>query len=58
MYIDPSIGGQLFAILAVAFTAISGTILIFAGRIKMFFSKLRRKAGDPDDLVIEEQTEE
>jgi hypothetical protein len=58
MYIDPSTGGQLFVILAAAFGAISGTILIFAGRIKMFFARLRRKAGDPTDSVIEEQDKE
>lgn len=46
MYIDPSTGGVLFQILAVAFTAISGVILVFSGRIKMFFNKLRRKSEE------------
>ena len=46
MYIDPSTGGALFQILAVAFTAISGAILVFSGRIKMFFNKLRRKSDE------------
>ena len=53
MYIDPSTGGLLFQILAVAFTAISGVILLFSNRIKMFFTKLRRK-----DEEQEETTEE
>ena len=46
MYIDPSTGGALFQILAVAFTAISGAILVFSGRIKMYFNKLRRKSEE------------
>lgn len=46
MYIDPSSGGLLFQVLAVAFTAISGAILLFSNRIKMFFKKLRRKDGE------------
>jgi hypothetical protein len=47
MYIDPSSGGLLFQVLAVAFTAISGVILLFSNRIKMFFKKLRRKDEEP-----------
>lgn len=43
MYIDPGTGGQLFAILAVAFGAISGAILVFSNRIKMFFNRTFRK---------------
>ena len=46
MYIDPGTGGQLFAILAVAFGAISGAILVFSNRIKMFFIRTFRKNGD------------
>lgn len=55
MYIDPSTGGALFQILAIAFTAISGVILVFSNRIKMFFSRLRRK--DEQEETID-QTEE
>ena len=54
MYIDPSTGGMLFQILAVAFTAVSGFILVFSNRIKMFFAKKRRK----DDAVVEEEAAE
>ena len=43
MYIDPGTGGQLFQILAIAFASVSGVVLLFAGRIKMFFAKMRRK---------------
>jgi hypothetical protein len=46
MYIDPNTGGMLFQILAVLFAAISGFILIFSGKIRMFFSKLRRRARE------------
>lgn len=42
MYIDPNTGGLLFQLLAVIFTAISGFVLLFSGRIKMFFARLRR----------------
>lgn len=43
VYIDPNTGGMLFQILAVLFGAISGMVLIFSSRIKMFFAKLRRR---------------
>jgi len=49
MYIDPSTGGQLFQILAIAFTAVSGVVLIFSTRIKMFFSRLRRSSKDTSE---------
>ena len=58
MYIDPSTGGMLFQVLAIAFTAISGTILLFSNRIKMFFKKLRRKGDEQDELVEEIAAEE
>lgn len=58
MYIDPSTGGMLFQVLAIAFAAVSGTILIFAGRIKMFIAKLRRKSEKEEELLVDEQTEE
>ncbi|NOH03353.1 MAG: hypothetical protein HND47_16025 [Chloroflexi bacterium] len=42
MYIDPGSGGMLFQILAVVFTVISGTVLMFSSKIKMGIAKLRR----------------
>ena len=42
MYIDPASGGLVFYILAAAFGVISGVVLLFAGRIRMGFAKLRR----------------
>jgi hypothetical protein len=57
MYIDPSSGGMLFQVLAIAFTAISGFVLIFANRIKMFFSKLRRGSDSKETEVQDENTE-
>lgn len=44
MYIDPNTGGMLFQILAVVFGAFSGVILLFSGKIRMFFARMRRKA--------------
>lgn len=58
MYIDPSTGGMLFQVLAIAFAAISGTVLIFAGRIKMFFARRRRKTDDLVEPTAEDQTAE
>lgn len=43
MYIDPNTGGLLFQILAVLFATISGVILFFSGRIRMFFARMRRR---------------
>jgi len=58
MYIDPSTGGMLFQVLAIAFTAVSGVILLFSNRIKMFFSKRKRsseiKPADEIDLNSKE----
>ena len=49
MYIDPSSGGVLFQALAAAFVAVSGVVLVFSGRIKAFFSQLRRKSREGKD---------
>jgi hypothetical protein len=43
MYIDPNTGGMLFQILAVLFGVFSAVILVFSGRIRTVFAKLRRK---------------
>ena len=58
MYIDPSTGGMLFQVLAIAFAAISGTVLIFAGRIKMFLARMRRKNEDQIEPAAEDQPTE
>ena len=50
MYIDPSTGGLLFQVLAIAFTAISGVVLLFSNKIKMFFSRRRRKDNDTTEI--------
>jgi hypothetical protein len=42
-YIDPNTGGMLFQILAVLFGIISGLFLVFSGRIKNLFYKIRRR---------------
>ncbi len=46
MYIDPNTGGILFQALAGAFVVISGVLLVFSGKIRGFFSQLRRKSRE------------
>lgn len=53
-YIDPNTGGMIFQILAVLFAAFSGFFLIFSGRIKAAFYKLRRRMGKSTPEVTEE----
>ena len=42
-YIDPNTGGMLFQILAVLFGVISGALLLFSGKIKGLFYRLKRR---------------
>lgn len=46
-YIDPNTGGMLFQILAVLFGVISGALLLFSGRIKGMYYRVRRKIQEP-----------
>jgi hypothetical protein len=46
MYIDPNTGGMLFGWLIGAFGLVSGLLLVFSGRIRRYFSQLRRKARE------------
>jgi hypothetical protein len=57
MYIDPGSGGMLFQILAVTFGVISGTVLMFSGRIKMIIAKWRRTMRK-DEENSEENSEQ
>jgi hypothetical protein len=43
MYIDPNTGGMLFQILVVLFGVFSAVILLFSGKIRIAFAKLRRQ---------------
>lgn len=43
MYIDPNTGGMLFQVLATAFIAISGVLLVFSGKIRQGIANLRRR---------------
>ena len=42
MYIDPSTGGMLFQTLALLFGLISGMVLLFSSKIRMWFARLGR----------------
>ena len=56
-YIDPNTGGMLFSLLAVIFGALSAVILLLSGKIKMFFSRTKRRLrGSSDDELDEEKT--
>jgi hypothetical protein len=46
MYIDPNTGGAIFQALAVFFTVISGVVLLFSGRIRMWWARLRRSRSE------------
>jgi hypothetical protein len=48
-YIDPNTGGMLFQILAVLFGVISGALLLFSGKIKGFYYRLRRRMENSDE---------
>ena len=56
MYIDPNSGGIIFGWLLGAFGLISGLVLVFSGRIRKYFSQLRRKARESkkDDTSAEQ----
>ena len=54
-YIDPNTGGMLFQILAVLFGVISGALLLFSGRIKGLYYKVRRRfQGSEVDETVED----
>ncbi len=55
MYIDPNTGGVLFQALAAVFVAVSGVLLVFSGRIRGFFSQLRRKSRENKKDGTDEQ---
>ena len=52
-YIDPSVGGQLFQILATGFALFSGIALLFSRQIRVGVAKARRflreRVGGRDD---------
>ncbi|MBT3391787.1 MAG: hypothetical protein HN413_15420 [Chloroflexi bacterium] len=57
LYIDPSTGGMLFQVLAVIFAALSGVILFFSGRIKMFFNRIARNIRERGEEAPETNEE-
>jgi hypothetical protein len=57
MYIDPNSGGMIFGWLLGAFGLLSGLVLVFSGRIRSYFARLRRKSreGKEDDATEQKQ---
>jgi hypothetical protein len=53
MYIDPNTGGMLFQILAVLFALGSGIILIFSGKLRMFWARLMRRMRSQPEKPVE-----
>jgi hypothetical protein len=53
-YIDPNTGGMLFQILAVLFGVISGALLLFSGKIKGFYYRLRRRIQNNQAEIADE----
>lgn len=57
-YIDPNTGGMLFQILAILFGVISGLFLVFSGRIKNLFYKIRRRMGKSSAEAVQKDEQE
>ncbi len=55
MYIDPNSGGLIFGWLLAAFGLLSGLVLIFSGKIRAYFSQLRRKSRENKEDKADEQ---
>jgi hypothetical protein len=56
-YIDPNTGGMLFQVLAVLFGVISGALLLFSGKIKGYYYRIRRRVQGSDDEIAIENTD-
>ena len=54
-YIDPNTGGMLFQVLAVAFAAVSGFVLIFSRRIRTGFAQMKRYLRERRQSVESEE---
>ncbi|MBM4431352.1 MAG: hypothetical protein FJ026_13565 [Chloroflexi bacterium] len=48
-YIDPNTGGMLFQVLAVAFAALSGFVLVFSRQIRRAIARVRRFLRERSD---------
>jgi len=56
-YIDPNTGGMLFQVLAVLFGVISGALLLFSGKIKGIYYRMRRRVRGSEDESLEESVD-
>ncbi len=55
MYIDPNTGGVIFQILAASFAALTGILLLFSGKIRSVFARLRRRLHGGRDQQDEQE---
>ena len=55
MYIDPNTGGIIFQFLAASFAALIGFLLLFSGRIRSAFARLRRRLRGGRDQQDEQE---
>jgi hypothetical protein len=49
MYIDPNTGGVLFQALAAILAVASGVVLVFSGKIREAFARMRRRMRKDKD---------
>jgi hypothetical protein len=54
MYIDPNTGGVIFGWLLGAFGLVTGLLLVFSGKIRGYFARLRRKTSHKDETEDQE----
>lgn len=54
-YLDPNTGGMIFQMLAAGFAAISGFVLVFSRRLKLWFATKRRERREKKTGIREQQ---
>ncbi len=55
-YLDPNTGGMLFQMLAAGFATVSGFVLVFSRRIKLWIVSKRRERREEKTVAESKQT--